>query len=80
MAAIHEQYFDEAQYVVHHGDWRELLDVIPSDSVDLTITSPPYCIGKSYDESTTVDAFRKEHTDIIRVRLLCDDFYVHNGT
>ena len=65
MAAIHEQYFDEAQYVVHHGDWRELLDVIPSDSVDLTITSPPYCIGKSYDESTTVDAFRKEHTDII---------------
>ena len=65
MAKIHHQYSGDAQYVVHHGDWRHLLDKIPSDSVDLTVTSPPYCIGKSYDQSTSVDEFRKEHTEII---------------
>lgn len=27
---------------VHHGDSRELLEALPSDSVDVVVTSPPY--------------------------------------
>ncbi len=65
MARIHESYSTTARYVVHHGDWRELLDQLPAESVDLTVTSPPYCIGKDYDMSRTVEDFRKEHETII---------------
>ena len=65
MSHIHEDYSTTARYVVHHGDWRELLDQLPLESVDLTVTSPPYCIGKDYEVSRTVDDFRKEHESII---------------
>ena len=65
MIPIEQDYFAGAKYVVHHGDWRRLLKQIPDENVDLTVTSPPYCIGKSYETSRTVDDFRKEHAAII---------------
>lgn len=65
MTQIYSNYSASNQYTVRHGDWRELFDQIPHECVDLTITSPPYCIGKSYEESRTVDDFYKEHEAII---------------
>ena len=65
MARIGQDYSTQIQYIIRHGDWRELLDQMPDESVDLTVTSPPYCIGKSYEESRKVDDFRKEHEAII---------------
>ena len=65
MAQIEQDCPADDRFVVHHGDWRELLDQLPNDTVDLTVTSPPYCIGKSYDKSNTLDAFREEHQEII---------------
>lgn len=65
MTCIQPKYSTTAKYVVHHGDWRQLVDQLPAESVDLTITSPPYCIGKDYELSRTVDDFRKEHETII---------------
>ena len=65
MTEILSDYSPDADYVVRNSDWRDLLDQMPSDSVDLTVTSPPYCIGKSYDASRDVDAFRTEHREII---------------
>ena len=65
MIQIERDYSSDSRFVVRHGDWRELLDQVPSASVDLTVTSPPYCIGKSYDKSNSLDAFRKEHLEII---------------
>lgn len=32
---------------VQFGDCRELIKKIPSESVDLVVTSPPYNIGKN---------------------------------
>jgi adenine-specific DNA-methyltransferase len=65
MAQIANDYSSDGRFVVHHGDWRELLGQLPSDSVDLTVTSPPYCIGKSYEKNSTLEAFREEHREII---------------
>lgn len=51
--------------VLFHGDCMDLLGNIPNDYVDLTITSPPYCIGKEYDESTDIEHFVREHIKIL---------------
>ena len=34
--------FDEGQYTVHEGDIRQCVDLLPDDSVQFVITSPPY--------------------------------------
>lgn len=37
-------------YAIYNGDAMEFLAAIPSGSVDLTVTSPPYNIGKEYEQ------------------------------
>jgi adenine-specific DNA-methyltransferase len=44
------------------------MDVIrrlPNDSVDVTIASPPYCIGKAYERSTSLDDFVAEQRRVL---------------
>jgi adenine-specific DNA-methyltransferase len=38
---------------------------LPSRSVHLTLTSPPYYIGKTYDSSTDIEEFRRLHEEIL---------------
>lgn len=47
------------------GDARHLLRSLPDKSVDLTVTSPPYCIGKEYESSTKVGDFIETHLAIL---------------
>ena len=53
------------------GDAFELITAIPSSSVDLTVTSPPYCMGKEYEENSDIRSFIVAHEkllpEIIRV-------------
>jgi adenine-specific DNA-methyltransferase len=71
------------------GDSLALLKTIPSGSVDLVVSSPPYCVGKEYDKHSTLEGFESE---ILRVtdelvRILKDGgnlcwqvgFYVSQG-
>lgn len=39
----------------------KFLGGLPSDSVDLVVSSPPYFMGKEYDSSCDLDDFRKIH-------------------
>lgn len=55
------------------GDARDVLACIPSNSVDLSFWSPPYHVGKSYEQGKTfgewLDLIRivvKEHSRIIK--------------
>ena len=43
---------------IHCGDSRDM-GKVPSCSVHLMITSPPYNVGKEYDEDLSLDAYRK---------------------
>ncbi len=36
-------------WAIFHGDCLELITALSAESVDLTVTSPPYNIGKSYE-------------------------------
>lgn len=50
---------------LYNGDCLALLKTLPDESVDLVITSPPYCIGKAYeDPHDDIETFRKQHNNI----------------
>ena len=56
---------DQTPTVVFHGDCRDILRSLPDDSVSLTVTSPPYCMGKEYETSHSIDDFVAAHKRIL---------------
>jgi hypothetical protein len=72
-----ERKFHEAStsHVVWHGDALELLKKIPSESVHLIITSPPYNIGKVYENPVSLEDYLDEQLPIVDelLRVLAPD-------
>ena len=55
---------------LYNGDCQKLLKEIPNETVDLIITSPPYCMKKAYeDPKADTETFKELHTSIF------DDIY-----
>lgn len=56
---------------LYNGDCLDLLRMMPDASVNLVVTSPPYCIGKEYEHTNEVEDFRQFHArllpEIVRV-------------
>lgn len=62
---IYKRYSDKNMVTLHNGNCIELLKKLPDESVDLVVTSPPYCIGKAYeDPHDDIETFKKQHKDI----------------
>lgn len=63
--------FTDNPYYLYNGDSFNFIKKIPDKSVDLTFTSPPYCMGKAYDEADDYQHFLSEHKklfpDIVRI-------------
>ena len=57
------------------GDCRPLLRQLPDESVKLIVTSPPYNLGKAYEQKRKLDSYTAEQADIIAecVRVLRKD-------
>lgn len=53
-------------YNIFNGDCLKVLPTLEDESVDLTLTSPPYCIGKAYDVHTTIEGFLEINEPIIK--------------
>lgn len=49
--------FRGERHAIYHGDCCDLLARIPSGSLDLTFTSPPYNIGKEYETVRPMEEF-----------------------
>ena len=49
-AEIKSEFNSEAQTVIFEGDCLEFLASIPSQSIQLIVTSPPYNLGKEYEK------------------------------
>ncbi len=63
---ISKTYDEKNEVTLFNGDCKKLLKKIKSESVDLIITSPPYCIKKAYeDRKDDINTFRHVHLDII---------------
>ena len=86
---VADTYDPDVDVVLFDGDCEALLKIIPSGSVDLVITSPPYNIGKKYEKKTSLQSYLKSLEPVIaelnRVLAstgnLCWQVgnYVHNG-
>jgi DNA modification methylase len=63
---IYSEFAKEREIVLHHGDSLRFLKTLPMSSIDLIVTSPPYNIGKSYEEKATLEEYLKNQEVIIR--------------
>lgn len=63
--SIHKRYAEKRRCVLFPGDCFKLLQAIPDNSIDLTVSSPPYCMGKAYETSTNYDDFVSLHEALI---------------
>lgn len=72
---IAERYRPGAQIVLYPGEARALLAELPQRSVGLVVTSPPYNMGKSYEQRTSIDAYLEAQAQLIADlhRVLKDD-------
>lgn len=51
--------------VVFPGDCLDLLKSIPSESLQLVVTSPPYNIGKEYEKRVQLDSYLTQQKQVI---------------
>ena len=68
-------YKEDSDVVLFHGDRLDLLKLLPSSSLKLVITSPPYNIGKEYEKRKDLNLYLAEQEETIKesVRALRDD-------
>lgn len=52
---------------IYHGDARELLRQIESNSVSLSVWSPPYFVGKKYESDLTFEQWQDLIREVIRL-------------
>lgn len=57
------------------GDARSKLKLLPDKSVDLSFWSPPYYVGKSYEESLSFDGWKR----LIREVIQCHSRIIRDG-
>ena len=59
--------FDSSEHIViHPGDCLDLLRGIPSETMQLVVTSPPYNIGKEYETRLKLETYLKQQARVIR--------------
>lgn len=67
---IYKHYNKKSSMTLYNGDCLSLLKEIPDETVDLIISSPPYCMKKAYENpSDDIDTFKETHNRIF------DDLY-----
>lgn len=62
---IKSRFNPDASLVLYHGDVREFIVTIPDNSVSLIITSPPYNLGKDYENRVSIQKYLNTQAEII---------------
>lgn len=57
--------FEKLKNSIIHGDALKVLRKLPSNSINLIITSPPYMVGKEYEDEQTLEEYKTFHKKII---------------
>ena len=63
---ISSEYEEDASIVLFPGDVNDFLRSIPDDSMQLIITSPPYNLGKEYENKVAIEEYLLQQTQIIK--------------
>ncbi len=72
---IFPTYDQSAEIVLFHGDTNDFIEEIPDESVKLIITSPPYNLGKAYEDRVSIETYLNDQASLIEklVRVLRSD-------
>lgn len=72
---IDNAFREDANVVIHNGDSLDFIKTIPDNLVSLQVTSPPYNIGKEYEDRTSLDEYFSFQEKIIKetVRICSND-------
>ncbi|MEW6379007.1 MAG: site-specific DNA-methyltransferase [bacterium] len=62
---ISDEFALSEHIVVYPGDCLNLLKTIPAESLQLIVTSPPYNIGKEYEERLHLDLYLQQQAQVI---------------
>lgn len=56
---------DNLKSRLFNGDCLELLRSLPDNSIDLVVSSPPYCMNKEYEDGNDITSFTAAHKHIL---------------
>lgn len=72
--SIADRWSKDSRAVVYEGDNRDLLRTIPRSAIQLIVTSPPYNVGKEYEQKTSLGDYLDSQKRVINscVRVLND--------
>jgi len=62
---INDNFKSDADIVLFNGETKDLLSEIPDKSIQLIITSPPYNLGKDYENRVEIERYLEKQTEII---------------
>ncbi len=63
--SLETNFHQEAEIVAFHGDVADFVKQIPDESIALIITSPPYNLGKTYENRTTISDYLETQSGLI---------------
>ncbi len=63
--SIETMFKPDAEIVIFSGDASEFASCIPDESVALIITSPPYNLGKAYENRVSIEEYLQYQTQLI---------------
>lgn len=67
---IYTKYNESHRITLFKGNCKDMMTSLPDESVDLIVTSPPYCMKKAYeDPHNDLRTFKEQHT------IIFDDLY-----
>lgn len=69
MITISQHYHPETDVTVYHGDCRDLLRELPDDSAQLVVTSPPYNLGKKYENRVKLQEYLRREREVINLSI-----------
>lgn len=62
---VETQFHLSADIVLYCGDVAQFVRTIPDDTISLIITSPPYNLGKEYENQVSINTYLKTQEEII---------------
>lgn len=63
--SIEDTFRSEAEIVVFNGDVSEFIKQIPDNSVTLIVTSPPYNLGKAYENRVSIEKYLRSQFQVV---------------
>lgn len=55
----------EASLVLYQGDTNDFLDTLPDNAIKLIVSSPPYNLGKEYEDRVSIERYLEQQSHII---------------